>query len=282
LNPSRPKPAKPARSHSRIPGAPSPQPTPEDARGDRLQKLLAAAGLGSRREIEGWITAGRVSISGSTAKLGDRAKPSEVVCLDGRPVERAAGGGARVPRVLQYHKPIGELVTRSDPSGRATVFSRLPPLRAAKWNAIGRLDINTSGLLLLTDSGELANRVMHPRYGVEREYAVRAWGRLGAAERCALLAGVELDDGPAALESLESAGPLASKPGANRWYRVTLREGRNREVRRLFEAVGLRVSRLIRTRFGPLVLPKDLEPGRWRELPPAQVQELMRQVGLLR
>jgi len=187
-----------------------------------------------------------------------------------------------VPRVLQYHKPIGELVTRSDPGGRPTVFTRLPLLRVARWNAIGRLDINTSGLLLLTDSGELANRMMHPRYGVAREYAVRAWGRLGAGERRALLAGVELDDGPAAFESLESAGPVAGEPGANRWYRVTLREGRNREVRRLFEAVGLRVSRLIRTRFGPIELPKDLTPGHWRELEPARVQELMRHVGLRR
>ena len=223
-----------------------------------------------------------MSVSGRTAKLGDRAKLSEVVCLDGRPVQRAASSETHLPRVLQYHKPVGELVTRSDPGGRATVFSRLPPLRAAKWNAIGRLDINTSGLLLLTDSGELANRMMHPRYGVEREYAVRAWGRLGAAERRALLAGVELEDGPAAFESLESGGSRGGEPGANRWYRVTLREGRNREVRRLFEAVGLRVSRLIRTRFGPLVLPKDLEPGRWRELEPARVQELMRHVGLRR
>ncbi len=197
-------------------------------------------------------------------------------------MERAASDGARVPRVLLYHKPVGELVTRSDPGGRATVFTRLPPLRAAKWNAIGRLDINTSGLLLLTDSGEIANRMMHPRYGIEREYAVRAWGRLGTAERRALLAGVELEDGPAAFESLENAGSVGSEPGSNRWYRVTLREGRNREVRRLFEAVGLRVTRLIRTRFGLLVLPKDLEPGCWRELEPAGVQELMRHVGLRR
>ena len=260
--------------------APSPQPTPEDARGERLQKLLAAAGLGSRREIEGWIAAGRVSVSGRPAKLGDRATRSDLVCLDGRPVERPACGAARLPRVLVYHKPVGELVTRSDPGGRATVFARLPALRGAKWTAIGRLDINTSGLLLMTDSGELANRMMHPRFGIEREYAVRAWGRLGAAERSALLAGVELEDGPAAFASLESTDTARGAPGANRWYRVTLREGRNREVRRLFEAVGLRVSRLIRTRFGPLVLPPELEPGQWLELQPARVQELMRHIGL--
>jgi 23S rRNA pseudouridine2605 synthase len=276
LNPSRPRPAR-----RRNPGrsAPSPQPTPEEARGERLQKLLAAAGLGSRREIEGWIAAGRVSVSGRTARLGDRASLSEVVCLDGRPVERAASSDTHLPRVLVYHKPVGELVTRSDPGGRTTVFSRLPPLRAAKWIAIGRLDINTSGLLLFTDSGELAYRMMHPRYGIERAYAVRAWGRLGPAERRALLSGVELEDGQAAFETLESGARPAGDPGANRWYRVTLREGRNREVRRLFEAVGLRVSRLVRTRFGSLVLPKDLEPGRWRELESARVHELVRHVG---
>jgi 23S rRNA pseudouridine2605 synthase len=172
---------------------------------------------------------------------------------------------------LLYHKPVGELVTRRDPSGRPTVFARLPPVSGGKWAAVGRLDMNTSGLLLFTDSGELANRMMHPRFGLLREYTVRALGRLGPAERRRLLQGVQLDDGRAAFERVE-AHDVGS--GANRWYNVALREGRNREVRRLFEAVGLRVSRLIRTGFGPVRLPRDLGPGQWRELEPRKVREL--------
>ena len=190
--------------------------------------------------------------------------------MDGQPtVFRAAPD---LPRVLLYHKPVGELVTRSDPGGRRTVFERLPAVRGGKWAAVGRLDINTSGLLLFTDSGELANRLMHPRFGMLREYAVRVLGRLGAAERRRLLEGVELDDGRGAFERIEAHG---DDGGANRWYRVALREGRNREVRRLFEAVGLRVSRLVRTGFGPVSLPRDLEPGRWRELEPQPVREML-------
>jgi 23S rRNA pseudouridine2605 synthase len=230
----------------------------------RLQKLLAAAGFGSRREIETWIEAGRIAVAGKTAKLGDRARPFDAITLDGKTVTLSE---ASAPRVLLYHKPVGELVTRSDPEGRPTVFSRLPP---GRWLAVGRLDFNTSGLLLLTDSGELANRLMHPRYELEREYAVRVHGQPDLQK---LLAGITLDDGPAAFDSIEPA-PGRSIEGANRWYRVVLREGRNREVRRLFEAVGSQVSRLIRVRYGTIELPADLDAGKWRELAPGRVSGL--------
>jgi 23S rRNA pseudouridine2605 synthase len=211
-----------------------------------------------------------VSVDGRVAELGDRAGPSDKVCVDGRPVSlRAPDAPARV---ILYHKPVGELVTRRDPGGRPTVFGRLPPLKHGKWAAVGRLDLNTSGLLLFTDSGELAHRLMHPRFGMLREYAVRALGRLGPSERRRLLEGVELEDGLAALERIDGQPGDSS---ANRWYRVALREGRNREVRRLFEAVGMRVNRLIRTAYGPVQLPRDLEPGHWRELEPRRVRELL-------
>jgi 23S rRNA pseudouridine2605 synthase len=199
-----------------------------------------------------------VRVRGRVAQLGDRALPGEAIELDGKPVALSAAPAR--PRVLLYHKPVGELVTRSDPQGRATVFSRLPP---GRWVAVGRLDINSEGALLLTDSGELANRLMHPRYEIEREYRARVQGRFGPEVLERLRRGVELDDGMAAFTSLIAEGEGA---GTNRWYRVALREGRNREVRRLFEAVGGRVSRLIRVRYGPVELPKDLPPGQWREV----------------
>lgn len=232
-------------------------------RPERLQKLLAAAGLGSRREIEAWIEAGRVSVGGCTAKLGDRAVPSDQVAVDGKAVIFPAKAQ---PRVLLYHKPAGELVTRSDPQGRPTVFSNLP---RGRWLAVGRLDFNSSGLLLFTDSGELANRLMHPRHEIEREYAVRVHGVLRAEDLERLRRGVQLEDGPAAFLKIELSDQ-GKKGAINRWYRVMLREGRNREVRRLFETVGARVSRLIRTRYGPIRLPPDLAPGRCRELSPVQ------------
>ena len=227
-----------------------------------MQKLLAAAGLGSRREIETWIEAGRVSVNGKAAKLGERAGPGDRVAVDGKPVAFQAGSSLRV---ILYHKPVGELVTRSDPGGRPTVFARLPP---GRWVAVGRLDINSSGLLLFTDSGELANRLMHPRYEIEREYAVRVQGFLKKEDLDRLTQGVELDDGPAAFQRIQARGTTASgsKPGTNRWYRVMLKEGRNREVRRLFEAVGARVSKLVRVRYGPVELPQDLPAGSWREI----------------
>jgi 23S rRNA pseudouridine2605 synthase len=233
--------------------------------------VLAAAGYGSRREIETWIVAGRLRLNGAAAKLGDRAGPGDVVELDGKPLPLRAATAR--PRVLLYHKPDGELVTRSDPKGRPTVFQRLPPIPGGKWVAVGRLDINTAGLLLFTDSGELANRLMHPRYEVEREYAVRVLGELRPEESAKLLAGVALEDGSARFDKLEASG---SAEGANRWYRVVLREGRNREVRRLFEALGRKVSRLLRVRYGPVELPRDLKPGRWVELDDKSVAEIVK------
>jgi 23S rRNA pseudouridine2605 synthase len=234
----------------------------------RLQKLLAAAGLGSRREIERWIAAGRVTLNGQVAKLGDRAAPGDALAVDGKPFESPQKTTARV---LLYHKPVGELVTRSDPAGRPTVFSRLPP---GRWIAVGRLDINSTGLLLLTDSGELANQLMHPRYGLEREYLARVKGELSAAELARLREGILLDGVPARFERIDSDRP---GEGVNRWYRVVLREGRNREVRRLFEALGHPVSRLSRVRYGPVELPEDLAAGKWRELAGAEVNSLFRQ-----
>lgn len=181
------------------------------------------------------------------------------ITVDGKPVPVASAGSRA--RVLLYHKPVGQLVTRSDPEGRPTVFSGLPP---GRWIAVGRLDVNTSGLLLLTDSGELANRLMHPRYAVEREYLARVRGALDPRSLEKLRAGIDLEDGPAAFERIEPRD--GKRDGANRWYRVTLREGRKREVRRLFEAVGAPVSRLVRVRYGPVCLPRDLAPGSWREM----------------
>ena len=200
-----------------------------------------------------------MSVAGRIAQLGDRTRPGEPIQVDGKPVKLARASPARV---LLYHKPVGELVTRSDPQGRPTVFSRLP---AGRWVAVGRLDINSSGLLLFTDSGELANRLMHPRYEIEREYAVRVQGMLQPEHLEKLAGGVQLEDGRAAFDRIEPADPRAAGR-ANRWYRVSLKEGRNREVRRMFEAVGARVSRLIRVRYGPVELPADLPPGRWREM----------------
>jgi 23S rRNA pseudouridine2605 synthase len=227
--------------------------------------------LGSRREIESWISAGRLKVNGALATLGGRASLVDVIELDGK-VLVLKPAGAR-PRVLLYHKPDGEMVTRSDPEGRPTVFQRLPPLSGGKWVAVGRLDINTAGLLLLTDSGELANRLMHPRYEVEREYAVRVLGALRPEEREQLVSGIQLEDGSARFDRLEPSG---AAEGANRWYRVVLREGRNREVRRLFEAIGRKVSRLLRVRYGPVELPRDLRPGRWVELDEKSVAAIVK------
>ncbi|HEX9183802.1 MAG TPA: pseudouridine synthase [Burkholderiales bacterium] len=252
----------------RPPSSPKPPTSPPPA--ERLQKLLAAAGLGSRREIEGWIAAGRLSVNGATARLGDKAGPADTIELDGKRV--ALKAAAARPRVLLYHKPEGEMVTRSDPGGRPTVFERLPAIPGGKWVAVGRLDINTAGLLLLTDSGELANLLMHPRYEVEREYAVRVLGEIKPEERRRLLEGVPLEDGVGRFDRLEPSG---AAEGANRWYRVVLREGRNREVRRLFEAVGRKVSRLLRVRYGPASLPRELRPGRWIELDAESVASIV-------
>lgn len=236
---------------------------------EKLHKVLAQAGLGSRREIEDWIAAGRVSVNGSPAHVGQRVAARDRIKVNGRLV--SLGSSARLPRVLVYHKPEGEIVSREDPQGRPSVFDRLPVLKRSRWVAVGRLDFNTSGLLLFTTSGELANRLMHPSYGMEREYAVRLVGQLSDAQRAALLEGIPFDDGLAGFNSLDDAGG----EGTNHWYRVTLSEGRNREVRRLFEAAGLMVSRLIRVRYGPLVLSRRLKRGMFAELSEADTHALL-------
>ena len=230
--------------------------------------MLAGAGLGSRREMEQWIAAGRVSVNGEPAAVGMRVSAHDRVAVDGRPLHLRRGEAARV---LLYHKPAGEIVSRDDPEGRLEVFEKLPRLRGAKWVAVGRLDFNTSGLLIFTTSGELANRLMHPRHGIEREYAVRLLGELSEEQMQALRAGVQLEDGPAHLDRIEDAGGQ----GSNHWYNVVLSEGRNREVRRLFEALHLTVSRLMRVRFGPIELPSHLRRGQMRELDEQEVARLL-------
>ena len=242
----------------------------------KLHKVLADAGVGSRREMEELIIAGRVSVNGEPAHIGQRVGANDLVRVNGKPVTRSST--RKPPRVILYHKPAGEIVSHDDPGGRANVFSRLPKMKVGKWLSIGRLDLNTEGLLIFTTSGDLSNRLLHPRYGNEREYAVRVLGELGPEQRQTLLDGVTLEDGPASFGMVEFIGG----EGSNRWYRVTLNEGRNREVRRMFESIGLTVSRLIRTRFGDIVLPTTLRRGRWEELDPKIVSALMIQVGLLR
>lgn len=265
---NRPPRRHPPKSPPQSPQLP-PAPQRTEPRAERIQKLLAAAGFGSRREIETWIAAGRITSQGRPVQLGERAAPGAALELDGKPLELKPAQAR--PRVIAYNKPVGEVVTRSDPGGRPTVFERLPELRGTRWVAIGRLDLNSSGLLLFTDSGELANRMMHPRHGIEREYAVRVSGELSSQTQQRLLVGIDLDDGNAKFERIESGTKLS---GVNRWYRVTLLEGRNREVRRMFEAVGLQVSRLLRIRMGSVSLPRDLKPGRWVELAEDQVLRL--------
>jgi 23S rRNA pseudouridine2605 synthase len=239
----------------------------------RLQKLLAAAGLGSRRTIEGWIRAGRVTVAGHVATLGERASGTDEVRLDGRRLELHAGAVAVAPELLLYYKPVGEVTTRSDPQGRPTVFRRLPPPRGGRWIAVGRLDVNTSGLLLLTTDGELAHRLMHPSGEVEREYLVRVHGRPPPEVLRALLQGVALDDGPARFDRISAAGSGEGR-GSHSSFRVVLREGRNREVRRLWQAVGFEVSRLLRIRYGPVELPRALRPGMARPADPALIGHL--------
>lgn len=242
----------------------------------KLHKVLADAGVGSRRDMEELIIAGRVSVNGEPAHIGQRVGPEDKVRINGKLVTRPKAD--KLPRVILYHKPAGEIVSHDDPGGRATVFARLPSIRMGKWLSVGRLDLNTEGLLILTTSGELANRLTHPRYGAEREYAVRVLGELGPEQQASLVSGIQLEDGMAQFGSLEFLGG----EGSNRWYRVTLKEGRNREVRRMFEAAGVTVSRLIRTRFGDVVLPPELRRGRWEELDVELVSALMLQLGLIR
>ncbi|MGN6388269.1 MAG: 23S rRNA pseudouridine(2605) synthase RluB [Burkholderiaceae bacterium] len=240
----------------------------------KLHKVLAEAGLGSRRDMEELIIAGRVSVNGEPAHIGQRILPTDQVRINGKPVQRKVA--KRPPRVLVYHKPAGEIVSHNDPEGRPSVFERLPVMKAGKWLAVGRLDFNTEGLLLFTTSGDLANRLMHPRYGIDREYAVRTLGELEEGMRQKLLAGIELEDGTAQFSRIADGGG----EGSNKWYRVTIGEGRNREVRRMFEAVGLTVSRLIRTRYGSMMLPRGLKRGRWEELEENAVRDLLALSGL--
>lgn len=240
----------------------------------KLHKVLADSGMGSRREMEDLIMAGRVSVNGEPAHLGQRVLPTDQVRINGKPVQRR--NKSKPPRVLIYHKPTGEIVSKEDPQGRPTVFARLPKVSNSKWLAIGRLDFNTEGLLVFTTSGELANRLMHPKYEVQREYAVRVLGQLEPEQIENLLQGVQLEDGPAQFQFVEPAGG----EGANRWYRVGLKEGRNREVRRMFEACGLTVSRLIRVRFGDIVMPSTLKRGKWLEMDALEAMSYMQSLGL--
>lgn len=235
---------------------------------ERLQKVLARFGVGSRREVDDWISAGRVEVNGEVAVPGQKVGPGDRVKVDGRLLPLRFVN--RAPRVLLYHKPEGEIVSRDDPEGRPSVFDRLPILRRGRWIAVGRLDFNTSGLLLFTDDGNVANRMMHPSFELEREYAVRLLGQLNEQQIESLTTGIQLEDGLAKFSSLADAGG----EGVNHWYRVTLFEGRNREVRRMFEAVGLTVSRLMRVRYGPIELPARLKRGMWMELPEEDAYKL--------
>ncbi|MDX1634278.1 MAG: 23S rRNA pseudouridine(2605) synthase RluB [Marinobacter sp.] len=242
---------------------------------ERLQKLLARAGIGSRREVETWIEAGRVTVNGQPAEPGQKASPADRVELDGRRLDLSATTQT-VRRVLMYNKPEGEVCTRKDPEGRPTVFDSLPRLKDQRWIAIGRLDINTTGLMLFTTDGELANRLMHPSHEVDREYAVRVFGEVDEAMLQRLLEGVMLEDGVARFSDITPAGGS----GINQWFHVTLFEGRNREVRRLWESQGLQVSRLKRVRYGPAFLPSRLSVGRWEEMNQKGVDDLSKTVGL--
>jgi 23S rRNA pseudouridine2605 synthase len=240
---------------------------------EKIQKVLARAGYGSRREIETWIEQGRIKVNHQTAKLGDRIGPEDRISLDGKPVRIQY---APRFRLIAYHKPVGEICTRQDPQGRPTIFDHLPRLKDARWIAVGRLDFNTSGLLLLTTDGELSNRLMHPSAEIEREYAVRVLGSVTTEILQQLQSGVMLEDGMARFDRILDSGG----DGRNHWYHVILHEGRNREVRRLWEAVGMKVSRLIRIRYANVELGRVLRPGKFRDLEANEKQQLFQMVGI--
>jgi 23S rRNA pseudouridine2605 synthase len=246
------------------------QPQPEQP---KLHKVLAQAGMGSRLEMEQLIMEGRISVNNEPAHIGQRIQYSDHVKVNGKPIRFRIE--APPTRVIAYHKPAGEVVTHDDPQNRPTVFRKLPKLYQGKWQSVGRLDLNTEGLLLFSSSGDLANNLMHPRFGLEREYAVRVLGKLNKEEKQKLLDGVQLDDGMAQFGSIEDGGG----EGANCWYRVTISEGRNREVRRMFESVGHAVSRLIRIRYGAMMLPRGLKRGAWMELGETDIRALMSAVS---
>lgn len=242
---------------------------------EKLQKVLARSGFGSRREMERWIEEGRIVLNDQPAKLGDRVSAADKIVLDGKPVTLTFASMAE-RRVLIYNKPLGEVCTRHDPEGRTTVFDNLPPLKQGRWVAIGRLDINTTGLLIFTTDGELANCMMHPSMQIDREYAVRVLGNVDDDMLERLKQGVLLDDGMAKFTDVR----YFDGEGANKWYHCVVMEGRNREVRRLWESQGLQVNRLKRVRFGPVFLPSDIKVGTWRELPPKEVELLARELEL--
>ncbi|MBB1604408.1 pseudouridine synthase [Variovorax sp. UMC13] len=244
-----------------------------EADSPKLHKVLAQAGLGSRLEMEALILQGRISVNSEPAHIGQRIQYGDQVKINGKPIRFRIDPPQA--RVIAYHKPVGEVVTHDDPQNRPTVFRKLPRLQQGKWQSVGRLDLNTEGLLLFTSSGELANQLMHPRFGLEREYAVRVLGAVNAEEKKKLLEGVRLDDGMAQFGSIEEGGG----EGANHWYRVTISEGRNREVRRLFESVGHAVSRLIRIRYGAMLLPRGLKRGAWMELDERDIRSLFQAAG---
>ncbi len=249
--------------HKELPGKP-----------ERLHKLLAQSGVGSRREMEELIAAGRVNVNGEIATTGQSAKPGDRIKISGKLVHLKFSN--RLPRVIIYHKPEGEIVSRDDPDHRPTVFTSLPKMSGGRWVAVGRLDFNTSGLLLFTTSGDLANRLMHPRYNLVREYAVRVLGEVSLEARQRLLEGIELDDGTAQFATFQDVGG----EGSNHWYRVSLFEGKNREVRRMFEAIGVVVSRLMRVRYGPFILPPTLKRGKVLEVSETDIQTLMADFGM--
>jgi len=250
----------------------SPEPVTED-KGQKLQKVLASLGLGSRRKMERWIADGRVTVDGSVATLGDRIRAGQSLRVDGKPLEIDA---ATEVRVLLYHKPVREVCSRDDPEGRKTVFERLPKLKSGRWISVGRLDFNTSGVLLFTTDGALANALMHPSTAIEREYLVRVMGRVEEPMLERLKAGVELDDGPARFSDIQEGGG----DGINRFFYVVLIGGRNREVRRLWESQGTTVSRLKRVRYGEVFLPSKLKKGQWLELPQRDVDVVYQMAGL--
>lgn len=242
---------------------------------EKLQKVLARVGLGSRRYMEEVIAAGRVSINGRVAQVGERIEPGDELRIDGRKVAFQIEDEIR-RRVIIYYKPEGEICSRSDPENRPTVFEQLPSIPGDRWVMVGRLDINSTGLLLFTNDGELANRLMHPSNEIEREYAVRVMGEVTPQLKKNMTEGVVLDDGPAKFESFSEIGG----EGINRWYQVVVKEGRNREVRRIFESQGLKVSRLLRTRYGTVILPRELRTGRWIELDKGDIDNLTKSVEL--
>lgn len=241
---------------------------------EKIQKVLANAGVGSRRQVESWIQEGRITVNGKLATIGERMTHHDKVCVDGREIKLIKSKNQK-SRVLLYHKPEGEICSRSDPEGRPTIFDKLPMIRNSRWICVGRLDFNTSGLLLITNDGELANQLMHPSSEIEREYAVRVRGIVTPEVLSKLKKGIHLEDGLAHFETITDAGGS----GANHWFHVMVREGRNRLVRRLWEAAGYTVSRLMRVRFGTVHLPPGLRRGKHVELTEEEISELMRFVN---